>query len=310
MKLATIITTLLYTSFASSYVKADNNNNNIQSPDALEALADQFKEMAAILFESAHEADTLSKYTDHFTPAEIKDGLQRILESSSVNISYLWVDSKKIAEMLGDDVGDDIPSKSYLMDFHKASTEAGRKVDVCRRYPRWCTGFVTEEFAIWKGSVNNALDNAGTATTNALGNAKSSTRSALGNAGKATATAIDNAESSTRKAFHKAPYFASSQRKLFRDSSPLQAATGMATTAAASSVATANTAAAYSCSVAAEALENASKVTGDALSLGTAATYAAAETAIHAADVAAEIAEASVGFTVDLAENVLNSLLW
>ena len=97
MKLTAIITTLLYTSATSSYVKADNNNNNIQSPDALEALADKFKdkELAALLFASANEADILSKYADQFTSAEKQVASKHILDSTNV------------AEMLGDGAGNE-----------------------------------------------------------------------------------------------------------------------------------------------------------------------------------------------------------
>lgn len=312
MKLTAIITTLLYTSTTSSYVKADNNNNNIHSPEALEALADKFNELAALLFASANEADTLDRYGDHLTSAEMKDALKQIL------------DSTKVAEMLGDEAGDEAavlfdsiwstdnaPPEQML--FSRGGSKGiinivgNSRSSKPKKFTRIAgiSGFgATEEFATW----NNALGNAGRTTVKVLGSAESSTVKALDNAESTTAKALDNAKSTTAKALNEATHFMPSQQMLFRGS--VQAAKNKATTAAASSVATAQTAAAHSCLVAAEALENASKVTGDALNTGASATVHAAETAIYAAENAANIAEASVGFTVDLTENVLSSFLW
>jgi len=321
MKLTAIITTLLYTSATSSYVKADNNNNNIQSPEALEVLADQFKEVAALLFATAHEADILSKYGDQFTPAEIKDELQRILDSTTV------------AEMLGDKAGDeaavlfdsitsmDNASPEQMLFSHGGSkgiinivgNSGNSKPDRYESGVIPYASMATEEFATWRSSTRNALSNAGRSTSQALGNAHHSTSQALGNAHHSTSQALGNAHYSTSHALNKAHVGIPShsiQRKLFRGRNPVQAATSVTTSAVSSSVATAHNAAAQSCLVAAEALENASTVTADALNTGTAATHAAAETAIYAAENAAELAEASVGLAADLTANVFSSLRW
>ncbi len=167
MKLTAIITTLLYTSTTSSYVKADNNNS-MQSPEALETLADQFKELAGILFATANEADTLSKYADQFTSAEIKDELERIL------------DSTKVAEMLGDDVGDDA-----AVLFDSVTSRSSNNPSMATEE------FATWGFPDWKSSVDNALSSAGRSTSTALDNAQKSTNNALNNAERSSRHAIN-----------------------------------------------------------------------------------------------------------------------